>query len=87
MIGERLGMDDFQEVSAVCTHPDFNGHGYARRLLVWLSNDLLERGRRPFLHVSQDNQRAIGLYDRNGYVLRREIPFWSLRRAGDPGLS
>jgi predicted GNAT family acetyltransferase len=65
----------------VCTHPDHVGHGYARRLLGWLSNDVLARGRMPFLHVSQDNTRALELYERNGYRLRRTIGFWSLRRA------
>jgi ribosomal protein S18 acetylase RimI-like enzyme len=80
MIGERMGMDDWQEISAVCTHPDYNGRGYARRLLVWLSNGILERGRTPFLHVSQENQRAKRLYDQNGYHDRCEISFWSLRR-------
>ena len=80
MAGERMGMEDYTEISAICTHPDFNGHGYARRLLVWLSNDNLGRGRTPFLHVSQQNQRALQLYERNGYRTRREIPFWSLTR-------
>ena len=80
MIGERLGMDDCQEVSAVCTHPDFNGRGYARQLLAMLSNDILERGRTPFLHVSLENARAKTLYERMGYRTRIEIPFWSLRR-------
>lgn len=83
MIGERMGMQDYTEISAVCTHPDYNGHGYARRLLGWLSNDNLERGRTPFLHVSQQNQRAMQLYERNGYRLRREIAFWSLHRGGE----
>ena len=83
MIGERMGMEGYTEISAVCTHPDSNGHGYARRLLAWLSNDNLERGRTPFLHVSQQNQRAVQLYERNGYGIRREIAFWSLRRAGE----
>jgi ribosomal protein S18 acetylase RimI-like enzyme len=81
MIGERMGMDRFTEISAVCTHPDFNGHGYARRLLAFLSNDNHDRGRTPFLHVSLENLRAIRLYQQNGYEIRREIPFWSLRRA------
>ncbi len=81
MIGERMGMDHWQEISAVCTHPDFLGRGLARRLLAWLSNDNLARGRTPFLHVSPDNHRAVGLYQRNGYHPRRVIPFWSLRRA------
>ena len=80
MIGERLGMDEYQEVSAVCTHPDFNGRGYARQLLAMLSNDILERGRTPFLHVSLENGRAKTLYERMGYRTRVEIPFWSLRR-------
>ena len=80
MIGERMGMQGYTEISAVCTHPDCNGHGYARRLLAWLSNDNLERGRIPFLHVSQQNQRALQLYQCNGYHVRREIAFWSLSR-------
>ena len=82
MIGERMGMQGYTEISAVCTHPDCNGHGYARRLLAWLSNDNLDHGRIPFLHVSQQNQRAMRLYERNGYHIRREIAFWSLRRVG-----
>jgi GNAT superfamily N-acetyltransferase len=81
MIGERLGLPAQQEVSAVCTHPDFNGRGYARRLLALLSNDLLARGLRPFLHVSHENLRAASLYQRMGYRLRRDIGFWSVRRA------
>ncbi|MDW2981461.1 MAG: GNAT family N-acetyltransferase [Rhodanobacter sp.] len=81
MIGERLGTDAQQEISAVCTHPDFNGCGYARRLLALLSNDNLERGRLPFLHVSHQNHRAKQLYEQIGYRHRRDIGFWSLRRA------
>ncbi len=83
MIGERLGMHSLQEISAVCTHPDFNGLGFARRLLAKLSNDNLERGRLPFLHVSNANLRAKVLYEKLGYQLRRNIPFWSLQRS-DP---
>jgi ribosomal protein S18 acetylase RimI-like enzyme len=80
MIGERLGTDAYQEISAVCTHPDFSSRGYARRLVALLSNDNLERGRTPFLHVSQQNHRAKLLYEQIGYRQRREIPFWSLGR-------
>ena len=80
MIGERMGMDDYTEISAVCTHPDFNGRGYARRLLAWLSNDVLDGGRTPFLHVSHENRRAKELYEQSGYDTRRDIAFWSLRR-------
>lgn len=80
IIGERMGTDTWQEISAVCTHPDFLGRGYARRLFAFLSNDNLARGRTPFLHVSQANIRAKLLYEQAGYIDRPEIPFWSLRR-------
>lgn len=80
MIGERLGSDGSREMSAICTHPDFNGRGYARRLTAWLTNGTLARGAQPFLHVSHENPRAKALYERMGYRVRRDIGFWSLRR-------
>ena len=80
MIGERLGTDTTREASAICTHPDFNGRGYARRLTAMLTNDLLARSSLPFLHVSHENRRALQLYEQLGYRHRRDIPFWSLRR-------
>lgn len=79
IIGERMATDDWQEISAVCTHPDCNGRGLARRLLAWLGNDILAAGRVPFLHVSNDNTRAKALYERNGYRTRIDIDFWSLQ--------
>lgn len=81
MVGERLATDAWQEVSAICTHPDVLGRGYARRMTATLTNDLLAAGRTPYLHVSYENPRAMSLYLRMGYRLRRDIPFWSLTRA------
>ena len=80
MIGERLATDAYQEMSAICTHPDFKGRGYARRLTALLTNDVIAHGRTPFLHVSHVNLRAKQLYEQLGYSLRRDIGFWSLRR-------
>lgn len=80
MIGERLGDDGHQEMSAICTHPGSTGRGYARRLTAMLTSDTFARGRQPYLHVSHENTRAKALYERMGYRLRRDIPFWSLRR-------
>ena len=80
MIGERMGTTGFREISAVCNHPDFTGRGYARRLLAFLSNDNLDRGETPFLHVSPTNTHAKALYERNGYRTRLEIAFWSIKR-------
>lgn len=76
MAGERMGMAIPRELSAICTHPDFLGRGLARRLLVWLSNDVFARGEKPFLHVDPENARAVGLYERNGYVARARLDFW-----------
>ncbi|MBO9664037.1 GNAT family N-acetyltransferase [Dokdonella sp.] len=81
MIGERLGTADAREMSAICTHPDFHGRGYARRLTAMLTNDTLAGGRLPFLHVSYVNTHAKALYERLGYRLRADVPFRSLRRA------
>ncbi len=80
MIGERLGTEAYREMSAICTHPDFHGRGYARRLTAMLTNDTLRHGSTPFLHVSHENPRAKGLYEQVGYRHRRDIGFWSLRR-------
>ena len=81
IVGERMGTPSAREMSAICTHPDFLGRGYARRLTAMLTNDTLARGALPFLHVSYENARAKALYEQMGYRLRRDIGFWSLRRA------
>lgn len=80
MIGERLGTHDAREMSAICTHPEFLGRGYARRLTAFLTNRTLQEGKLPFLHVAYANRRAHGLYAQMGYRLRRDIPFFALRR-------
>ena len=81
MIGERLGTRHAREMSAICTHPDSTGRGHARRLTAFLVNDTLRGGRLPFLHVSHANTRAKQLYERQGWRMRRDIPFWRLARA------
>ena len=81
MIGERMGMPGHREVSAVCTHPEFTGRGFARHLLASLTLELLAQGQEPFLHVSPQNRRAVDLYEQNGYRVRTEITFHALQRA------
>lgn len=80
MAGERMGFDGHQEISTICTHPDYLGRGYAQRLLAVLTNACHDSGRLPFLHVSHQNLRAKSLYERMGYVHRADIDLWSLRR-------
>jgi ribosomal protein S18 acetylase RimI-like enzyme len=75
MAGERLRVDGYQEISAVCTHPEFVGQGYAQRLVAEVSNAARARGFTPFLHLYRDNVRAMSLYERLGFVVRKELPF------------
>jgi ribosomal protein S18 acetylase RimI-like enzyme len=80
MAGERLKVPGYTEVSAVCTHPDHTGHGYARILMIEVMQRILERGETPLLHVREDNVRAIQLYERLGFRLRVLLHFAVLRK-------
>ncbi len=73
MAGERLRMPGFTEISAVCTHPDHRGRGYALALVHRLARAILARNEIPFLHVLKDNAKAIELYRALGFVERREV--------------
>jgi GNAT superfamily N-acetyltransferase len=83
MAGERLRVDGFQEVSGVATHPEYVGRGYAHRLVAEISNAALARGFTPILHVYRENVRAIKVYERLGYVVRKELPFVHVTRVGE----
>ena len=61
------------EVSAVCTHPDFRGKGYAKTLMLHVMNIILDNSFIPFLHVLTNNTTAIKLYESIGYRTRREL--------------
>ncbi len=72
MAGERLKLDKFTEISAVCTDPDFRGRGYGLRLVQYLTERVVRQGKVAFLHVKTEN-RAKALYERLGYQVRRAI--------------
>lgn len=80
MAGERMHFDGHQEISAVCTHPDYLGRGYARRLVAMLTNDILQRGCLAFLHFSHENVRAKRLYEQIGFSFRTDIPLLATTR-------
>lgn len=81
MAGERMRLDGYQEMSAVCTHPGYTGRGYAQRLLALLCNAAFDRGGTPFLHVYEDNTRAVSVYRKLGFVERPAPLLWSLHKA------
>src|SRR5580704_7966825 len=70
MAGERLHLPGHTEISAVCTHPDHLGHGYATALITWLMERISNRGEQAFLHVRAENARAVALYERLGFQKR-----------------
>ena len=51
MAGQRTRVPGFVEVSAVCTHPDARGKGYARRLMLAVMDDIRSEGSAPYLHA------------------------------------
>jgi len=75
MAGQRLNPQPYAEISAVCTHPDHLGKGYARQLLAFHINRIKAAGEIPFLHVRYNNDRAIKVYHDMGFETRREICF------------
>jgi len=82
MAGERmLPAEGLAEVSGVCTWPEFRGQGLAARLMRRVMAGFAARGDRPFLHTYADNHGAIGLYERLGFSLRREMVVTVLARA------
>lgn len=82
MAGERMWIGNFREMSAVCTHPDARGRGYARALMSRVVNRMLRAGETPFLHVESKNRRAIDLYRVLGFVPRAEFPLLYAKRIG-----
>lgn len=72
MAGERMHAGDMREVSGVCTHPDFQGQGHARKLMVKVMRREFARGEVPFLHVMSANATARRLYERLGFRVHHE---------------
>ncbi len=81
MAGERLALPGLQEISGVCTHPEFAGRGHARRLTRALLSLHRRRGVRSFLHVSEGNAGARRLYDSMGFVVRASLPMYKVERS------
>jgi GNAT superfamily N-acetyltransferase len=84
MTGERMKMNEFTEVSAVITHPDHTGKGYAKQLVAYTANAIIKQNRTPFLHVSEKNYGAIKLYEKLGFKTRTKMSFWNITTCYNP---
>jgi len=73
MAGRRLSPAGFTEISAVCTHPDFRGRGYARALVAAVAQSIEREGRTPFLTSFEANTGAIRVYQQAGFTTRRRF--------------
>jgi predicted GNAT family acetyltransferase len=73
MTGQRMNPLPYMEVSAVCTHPDFRGNGYAKALMLHVMKIILDNSLIPFLHVLTSNVTAIQLYESIGFRRRTEL--------------
>ncbi|MEO6864261.1 MAG: GNAT family N-acetyltransferase [Gemmatimonadaceae bacterium] len=81
MAGERMHPGGYVEISAVCAHPDFRGRGYPRDLILTLTRDVQARGEMPMLHAANQNEAAISLYRKLGFVTRTSVHLNVVRRA------
>jgi predicted GNAT family acetyltransferase len=71
MAGYRIRPAGFTEISAVCTHPDYRGRGYAKALVAAVAHSIFSRDETPFLGVRHDNIGAIRLYEKLGFKIRQ----------------
>jgi ribosomal protein S18 acetylase RimI-like enzyme len=75
MSGQRLHPTPYIEISGVCTHPDYAGRGLGAALTYYQVDRIRAMGEVPILHVWAHNVRAIRLYEKLGFVTRRELHF------------
>ncbi|RWD03034.1 MAG: GNAT family N-acetyltransferase [Mesorhizobium sp.] len=82
MAGERMKQPGYTELSGVCSHPDFRGGGLARRLSLFVANQIMTRGEIPYLHAYASNVAATGLYESIGFRLRSMMNMAVVQRTG-----
>ncbi len=73
MAGQRMRLDGYTEISAVCTHPDHQGRGLAGLLVDHLVDEIHGQGQVPFLHAASTNATAISRYRSLGFTTRRDV--------------
>ena len=58
-----------EEIDDLIVNPKYQGQGYGRKILLWALSHM--NSERIFLHVADWNQRAIRLYQMNGFAITK----------------
>jgi ribosomal protein S18 acetylase RimI-like enzyme len=82
MAGERMRLPGLIEVSAVCTHPNARGRGFARALISLVVEDIVRTRAMAFLHVLAENEPAIRIYEGLGFSKRRLLHLAVIKNEG-----
>ncbi|HEY5465256.1 MAG TPA: GNAT family N-acetyltransferase [Hanamia sp.] len=80
MAGQRMHPAGYVEISAVCTHPDHHGKGYAGQLIQSQVRSIKANSSAPFLHVKDDNMEAIRLYKKLGFEVRKQMNIYVFQK-------
>ena len=80
MTGERLKLDHFTEVSAVCTDPNIVVMDMGDALVAHVAKLIFDEGKTPFLHVKSENGAKL-LYEKLGFRKRCDIQLTVITRA------
>lgn len=73
MMGERLQVGQFSEISALATYPEYQNRGWGKYLMNMITRRVVARGQTPFLHVYAWNEKGIKLYESLGFKCRTDV--------------
>jgi predicted GNAT family acetyltransferase len=80
MGGERLRIDRYPELSAICTHPAHRGKGFATSIIRHLVRNHRREGLVSWLHVGAENRHAVAVYRNIGFNIVRTLTLRRLSR-------
>ena len=80
MAGQRFSIGEFHEVSGVCTHPDYLGNAYGKKLTAFMAHQIKDNSRIPFLHVRAANSKAVKIYQDLGFFIRSGMVYNIIRK-------
>lgn len=70
MAGQRMRVPGFGELSGLCTHPEFQGHGLGTLLFGFVAGEISAGDETVFLHAYASLYKALGFVHRAEMNLR-----------------